>query len=50
MDCHMMVTDPKDYIDSFAKAGASSFTFHLETAYREIQAHFSYLIWIETIL
>lgn len=30
MDCHMMVTNPADYIGPLAKAGASSFTFHLE--------------------
>lgn len=32
MDCHMMVTNPLDYVKDFASAGASSFTFHLETA------------------
>lgn len=30
LDVHLMVERPHDYIDSFAKAGANSFTFHLE--------------------
>lgn len=30
LDCHLMVTRPEDYIDSFAKAGADCFTFHIE--------------------
>ncbi|KAG6553824.1 hypothetical protein Mapa_004741 [Marchantia paleacea] len=30
LDCHLMVTNPADYVKPFAKAGASSFTFHAE--------------------
>lgn len=30
LDCHLMVTDPGRYIEPFAKAGASHFTFHVE--------------------
>jgi len=30
LDCHLMVTDPLKWIPSFAKAGASGFTFHIE--------------------
>ena len=30
LDVHLMVERPGDYIDDFAKAGASNFTFHLE--------------------
>jgi ribulose-phosphate 3-epimerase len=30
LDCHLMVTNPLDYVEPLAKAGASSFTFHLE--------------------
>ncbi|BBN00523.1 ribulose-phosphate 3-epimerase [Marchantia polymorpha subsp. ruderalis] len=30
LDCHLMVTNPADYVMPFAKAGASSFTFHAE--------------------
>lgn len=29
-DVHLMITDPLDYIDSFADAGADIITFHLE--------------------
>jgi len=32
MDCHLMVTNPMDYVDEFVKAGASGFTFHVEVA------------------
>jgi len=32
MDCHLMVTNPLDYVDEFVKAGASGFTFHVEVA------------------
>ncbi|KAI8903129.1 Ribulose-phosphate 3-epimerase-like protein [Gorgonomyces haynaldii] len=30
LDCHLMVTHPEQWIDDFAKAGASSITFHIE--------------------
>lgn len=32
LDCHLMVTNPADYVAAFAKAGASGFTFHIEAA------------------
>lgn len=31
MDVHLMISHPFDYIDDFAKAGADSITFHLES-------------------
>lgn len=31
-DVHLMVTNPEDYIEPFAKAGADWITFHAETA------------------
>ena len=30
LDVHLMVEKPGDYVDAFAKAGANSFTFHVE--------------------
>lgn len=30
LDCHLMITDPWDYLGDFAKAGADSVTFHFE--------------------
>lgn len=30
LDAHLMVERPGDYVESFAKAGANSFTFHME--------------------
>ena len=30
LDCHLMVSEPWKWVDSFAAAGASLFTFHLE--------------------
>jgi ribulose-phosphate 3-epimerase len=32
MDCHLMVDNPQDFIQSFAEAGTDYFTFHLEAA------------------
>jgi ribulose-phosphate 3-epimerase len=32
LDVHLMVTDPMQYVDSFAAAGADHFTFHVEPA------------------
>ncbi|CAJ0648951.1 15230_t:CDS:2 [Entrophospora sp. SA101] len=30
LDCHLMVDNPGKWVDDFAKAGASMFTFHIE--------------------
>ena len=32
LDCHVMVTQPLEYVPLLAKAGASGFTFHVEDA------------------
>lgn len=32
LDVHLMVTDPMQYVESFAAAGADHFTFHVEPA------------------
>ncbi|XP_054790239.1 ribulose-phosphate 3-epimerase, cytoplasmic isoform-like [Prosopis cineraria] len=32
LDCHLMVTNPLDYVEPLRKAGASGFTFHIETS------------------
>lgn len=31
LDCHLMMTDPQDFIESFAKAGAGYLTIHIES-------------------
>lgn len=33
LDCHLMVTDPGRWVDDFAAAGASMYTFHLEAVW-----------------
>lgn len=30
LDCHLMVSEPGKWVDDFAKAGASQYTFHIE--------------------
>ncbi|PON61335.1 Ribulose-phosphate 3-epimerase-like [Parasponia andersonii] len=32
LDCHLMVTNPLDYVEPLANAGASGFTFHAEVS------------------
>lgn len=32
LDCHLMVTNPLDYVETLGAAGASGFTFHVETS------------------
>ncbi|CAI9777267.1 unnamed protein product [Fraxinus pennsylvanica] len=32
LDCHLMVTNPLDYVEALGKAGASGFTFHIEVS------------------
>ncbi len=31
LDCHLMISNPYDYIDSFAKSGADLIAFHVES-------------------
>lgn len=31
LDCHLMISNPLDYIDSFKKAGADIISFHIES-------------------
>ncbi|KAH8921927.1 Ribulose-phosphate 3-epimerase [Atractiella rhizophila] len=31
MDCHMMVSNPGQWVEAVAKAGGTSYTFHMET-------------------
>jgi ribulose-phosphate 3-epimerase len=35
LDCHMMVSKPGQWIEEIAKAGGSSYTFHLEACESE---------------
>ena len=35
LDIHMMVAQPEQWVDDFAKAGASSYTFHIESVVGE---------------
>ncbi|RYG52914.1 ribulose-phosphate 3-epimerase [archaeon] len=30
LDCHLMVSNPEKWVDDFAEAGATTFTFHIE--------------------
>ena len=30
LDVHLMVTDPADFVEPFAKAGANALSFHIE--------------------
>ena len=32
MDVHLMITDPEDYVEAFAQAGADIISFHVEAA------------------
>ncbi|KAI3984000.1 hypothetical protein MKX01_035127 [Papaver californicum] len=32
LDCHLMVTNPLDYVKALGKSGASGFTFHVEAS------------------
>lgn len=32
LDCHLMVTNPLDYVEPLGDAGASGFTFHVEVS------------------
>lgn len=32
LDCHLMVSHPEAWVDEFADAGASNYTFHIEAA------------------
>lgn len=34
LDCHLMVSDPDRWVEPFARAGASSLTFHWEASRR----------------
>jgi pentose-5-phosphate-3-epimerase len=36
-DCHMVVTNPRNYIDLMSKAGANCFTFHYESEHGDLK-------------
>eukprot|EP01104_Vermistella_antarctica_P016181 TRINITY_DN5477_c0_g1_i1.p1 TRINITY_DN5477_c0_g1~~TRINITY_DN5477_c0_g1_i1.p1 ORF type:complete len:230 (+),score=53.56 TRINITY_DN5477_c0_g1_i1:107-796(+) len=38
LDCHLMVSNPGQWVDDFAKAGASGYTFHIEAVKDETEA------------
>ncbi|UCD16520.1 MAG: ribulose-phosphate 3-epimerase [Candidatus Zixiibacteriota bacterium] len=46
-DAHLMVTDPEDYIDNFARIGAEYITFHLEID--GIKKHLGERRWVYVI-
>lgn len=37
LDCHLMVTDPENYIEPLAKAKVNCFTFHYEANYSDLK-------------
>ena len=37
LDCHLMFTNPLDYVEPLGKVGASGFTFHVEVSKGELQ-------------
>ena len=36
LDCHMMVSNPQQWVTDFAAAGASSYTFHIEACTQHV--------------
>jgi len=36
LDCHLMITDPGEYLEAFAKAGADGVTVHVEVGEVEV--------------
>lgn len=39
LDVHLMVSDPADYVEPFAKAGADCITFHIESTLGRMTQH-----------
>merc|ERR1711879_29274 len=37
LDCHLMVSHPEQWVEDFAKAGASGFTFHIEATENPVE-------------